>query len=267
MFCWPWIDQRSKCQFTCSVLKIHFLLICCMHKKYPIWYKMFEKSFVMVALCACVRACRSVAAVARCEMTETCQLSRRQSSLPLSLSVSLIEAEILQSHFQAGNITLSQLVIWYFTKFGSFCLMTNWQRSSLLQGTFGGTTVHTHGGFSSKKQSGCVLSMLGARNSVESRKWLGMYYCVAADSGSSTKWEKKKRPFFVIYSTLLNYCFNMTDEQQNSPLKVRRSCSSVSLPLYTPLMCSVQYSFITVAMAALFQLPERSLWDGKAQLT
>lgn len=62
-------------------------------------------------------------AIARCEMTETCQLGRRQ--LSVALPVILIEAQILQSHFQAGHLTLGQLVIWYFIKFGSLCLMTN----------------------------------------------------------------------------------------------------------------------------------------------
>lgn len=68
-----------------------------------------------------VRMC--VTAIAWCEMTKTCQLSRRQ--LSVALPVILIEDQILQSHFQAGNLTLGQLVIWYFIKFGSLCLMTN----------------------------------------------------------------------------------------------------------------------------------------------
>lgn len=91
--------------------------------------EMFEKSFVLddCFMCVCVRArarlCVCVIAIAWCDMTETCQLSRRQ--LSVALSVILIEAQILQSHFQAGNPTLGQLVIWYFIKFGSLCLMTN----------------------------------------------------------------------------------------------------------------------------------------------
>ncbi len=80
---------------------------------------MFEMSFVLDDRFMRV----SVTAIAWCEMTETCQLSRRQPSV--ALSVILIEAQILQSHFQAGNLTLGQLVIWYFIKFGSLCLMTN----------------------------------------------------------------------------------------------------------------------------------------------
>lgn len=70
---------------------------------------MCEKPFVLDGHCVCVH--------------ETCQLSGRRLSVLLSLI--LMEAQILQFHFQAGNLTLGQLVIWYFHKFGSLCVMTN----------------------------------------------------------------------------------------------------------------------------------------------
>lgn len=80
-----------------------------------------------------------------------------------------------------------------------------------------------------------------------------------------------KEPFSMTNSTWLNYFFYLINEEWKSPIKghqVSLQCGkNITLPLCPPLMHCVHYCFITVATTALFQLPERSLWDGKAQLT
>lgn len=192
-------------------------------------------------------------------MTKTCQLSRRQ--LSVALPVILIEAQILQSHFQAGNLTLGQLVIWYFIKFGSLCLMTNWKGSSLLQGTLGSGGVHTctyaHWklqSFSSKAKWQ-VLHRLGARNSAENRKWLDAFsFGCSFRFCTSMKLPRIffRRYFFMIYSSSRN-CFFMIDEQWNSPLEVERSRCSVKTLVchYIHLWCEV-YSTASSLWEQLF---------------
>lgn len=61
----------------------------------------------------------------------------------------------------------------------------------------------------------------------------------------------------------------MIDGQRNSPLEVEGSRYGLKTLVchYIHSMCGVQNCFIAMGKAILLQLPERSLWDGKAQLT
>lgn len=132
---------------------------------------------------------------------------------------------------------LGQLVIWYFTNFGSSALMTNWQRSVLLQGSVGSITyTETSGRFPSKRAKHHTLAAWKQSSQMSLGIWLGgprFYFKV-----------KNIFPpelFSMTNSTWLDFAFYLINEEWNSPLKFTGSdCSVVSLLChYTHLWCTV----------------------------